>query len=412
MAGKGQWLRSLLGGWGTRKPLQPRVFPTSGFEIIDPSKNIEEEGMSVYKPEIFYPVRLGEVFQNRYQVVAKIGFGSSSTIWLGHDLRDHTHVSLKVHINTIQNNRELKVYEHIKKHATSLGPYHIRAVRESFKIQGPHGNHDVIVQMPLSITMADFQHSMPGQVFPPAIVKGALEQVILSLDFLHSDAHVIHTDFHPGNLLIGFKDRDDQDNCLSQVEEAEAQNPGPRKVMKDRTIYMSRVLFGQVGALYLCDFGQAQIGGKGSGNAMPILLRAPEIILGMKWSYPIDMWSVGLSAWDMLHDKKLFGIYDTKDQGLNDAQHLANMIALLGPPPLEYLERSQTYLQFWNERGEWKGIVPIPRERTLESLEGSLTGEERVRFLDFIRALLCWVPEKRLTAKQALSHPWLTTPYE
>ncbi|RWA08519.1 hypothetical protein EKO27_g6589 [Xylaria grammica] len=372
MAGKSQWLSSLLGGWGTRKPLEPRVFPTSGFEIIDSSKKVEEEGMSIYKPEIFYPVRLGEVFQNRYQVVAKIGFGSSSTIWLGHDLRDHTYVSLKVHINTIQNNRELKVYEHIKKHATSLGPYHIRAIRESFKIQGPHGNHDVIVQMPLSIAMADFQHSMPGQVFPPAIVKGALEQ----------------------------------------VEEAEAKNPGPRKVMKDRTIYMSRVLFGQVGALYLCDFGQARIGDEGSGNAMPILLRAPEIILGMKWSYPIDMWSVGLSAWDMLHDKKLFGIYDTNDQRLNDAHHLANMIALLGPPPLEYLKQSTTYLQFWNERGEWRGVVPIPRERTLESLEGSLTGEERVRFLDFIRALLCWVPEKRLTAKQALSHPWLTTPYE
>ncbi|KAI0540260.1 kinase-like protein [Xylaria digitata] len=329
--------------------------------MVDVSKSLEEEGMSIYKPEIFYPVRLGEVFQNR----------------------DHTYVSLKVHINTIQNNHELKVYEHIKKHATYLGPYHIRSIRGSFKVQGPHGSHDVIAQMPLSIAMADFQHRMPGEVFAPIIVKEALKQVVLSLDFLHSVAHVIHTDFHPGNLLIGFKDQDDQDKSLSQVEEVELKNPGPRKVMKDRTIYMSR----------------ARIWSEGSGNAMPTLFRAPEIILGMKWSYPIDMWSVGLSAWDMLHAKKLFGIYDTNGQRLNDAHHLANMIALLGPPPLDYLKRSKTYLQFWNEHG-------------LESLEGSLKGQERARFWDFIRALLCWVPEKWLTAKQALSHPWLTAPYE
>lgn len=34
----------------------------------------------------FYPVHLGEVFQDRYQTVAKLGFGSSSTIWLARDL--------------------------------------------------------------------------------------------------------------------------------------------------------------------------------------------------------------------------------------------------------------------------------------------------------------------------------------
>ncbi|KAI3334999.1 hypothetical protein F4824DRAFT_465470 [Ustulina deusta] len=54
----------------------------------------------------------------------------------------------------------------------------------------------------------------------------------------------------------------------------------------------------------------------------------------------------------MLHAKKLFGIHDTNDQRLNDAHHLANMIALLGVPPLGYLKRSKTYLQFWNKRGD------------------------------------------------------------
>ncbi|KAI0105551.1 kinase-like protein [Nemania sp. FL0031] len=397
--------------WVTRKSpqLRPRVFPKSGFETIDPSQRIEEECMSIYKPELFYPVRLGQVFQNRYQVVAKLGFGSSATIWLGHDLQDCIYVCLKIQINTVPNNHEVRVYEHLEKHRYFLGSIHIRPLERSFKIRGPHGSHDVLVQAPLAIAITDFQDRIPKGVFPSTVVKEALKQMVPALDFLHSDAHVIHTDFHPGNLLIGFEDRDE---CLAQVEEGELKNPGPRKVLKDRTIYRSRVVIGNIGPLYLCDFGNAHIGEEGSGIAMSISFRAPEVILGMKWSYPIDMWSVGVSAWDMLQSKKLFEIYDVNDQRLNNAHHLANMIALLGPPPLDYLKRSETYLEFWDERGNWRGIVPIPQERTLESLEGSLQGDDRTRFLDFTRALLCWAPEKRLTAKRTLLHTWLTTPYE
>lgn len=61
-------------------------FPTSGFDIIQSDQKVEEEELPDYKAHRFYPVRLGEIFQNRYQTVAKLGFGSSSTIWLSHDL--------------------------------------------------------------------------------------------------------------------------------------------------------------------------------------------------------------------------------------------------------------------------------------------------------------------------------------
>ncbi|RYP56991.1 hypothetical protein DL769_009767 [Monosporascus sp. CRB-8-3] len=48
---------------------------------------VEEETMPEYKPEHFHPVRLGEVFNDRFQIVAKLGYGSSSTIWLARDLQ-------------------------------------------------------------------------------------------------------------------------------------------------------------------------------------------------------------------------------------------------------------------------------------------------------------------------------------
>lgn len=59
-----------------------RLLPTGGFSTIKADQLIEEEEMPDYRAERFYPVHLGDIFQNRYQVVAKLGFGSCSTIWL------------------------------------------------------------------------------------------------------------------------------------------------------------------------------------------------------------------------------------------------------------------------------------------------------------------------------------------
>lgn len=63
------------------------TFPSEGFEKLPPDHKVEEETVPQYKAEKFYPVRLGEVFCSRYQVVAKLGLGTSSTIWLCRDLK-------------------------------------------------------------------------------------------------------------------------------------------------------------------------------------------------------------------------------------------------------------------------------------------------------------------------------------
>lgn len=80
-------LTRLFGTRTSPKLLPPRMFPTTGFKVLDPAVSIEEETIPDYKPELFYPVRIGEVFQDRFQVVGKLGYGSRSTVWLCHDLR-------------------------------------------------------------------------------------------------------------------------------------------------------------------------------------------------------------------------------------------------------------------------------------------------------------------------------------
>jgi serine/threonine protein kinase len=72
---------------GHRAPLQPRVFTNTDFTRIAQDKRIEEETLPDYLAARYYPVRIGEVFVNRYQVVGKLGYGAFSTVWLARDLK-------------------------------------------------------------------------------------------------------------------------------------------------------------------------------------------------------------------------------------------------------------------------------------------------------------------------------------
>ena len=86
---------------------------------------------------------------------------------------------------------------------------------------------------------------------------------------------------------------------------------------------------------------------------------------------------------------------------------MAEMVAVLGPPSVDYLQRTKTSWEYFENTGNWKGAVEIP-EISLEDSEEELSGENKALFLDFLRKMLQWVPEKRHTAKQLLNHSWLS----
>jgi len=68
-------------------PSSARAFSNEGgFKTISDESKIEEETVPNYKAEHFYPVRLGQIFASKYQVVAKLGFGTASTVWLCREL--------------------------------------------------------------------------------------------------------------------------------------------------------------------------------------------------------------------------------------------------------------------------------------------------------------------------------------
>ena len=68
--------------------LQSRPWPQSAAvpALLDKSQPLEEEKTPYYDPNRFYPARLGEILNDRYQLATKLGYGTSSTVWLARDL--------------------------------------------------------------------------------------------------------------------------------------------------------------------------------------------------------------------------------------------------------------------------------------------------------------------------------------
>ena len=71
----------------TQSASPPRIFPNSGFKLVSDIEKLEEENWDWYKSGNFYSAHIGEVFQSRYQLLGKLGYGSRSTAWLCRDLR-------------------------------------------------------------------------------------------------------------------------------------------------------------------------------------------------------------------------------------------------------------------------------------------------------------------------------------
>lgn len=110
----------------------------------------------------------------------------------------------------------------------------------------------------------------------------------------------------------------------------------------------------------------------------------------------------------MFENQHLFDAHDKEGNSLG-AQHVSEIIAYLGIPSLQYTQSNDVTKKIFDQQGHWTGgskgvIVP---NFSLEDRVTVLGGEKKKMFLNFIRSMLQWRLEDRMSATELRKHPWM-----
>lgn len=131
--------------------------------------------------------------------------------------------------------------------------------------------------------------------------------------------------------------------------------------------------------------------------------RSPEVILGMTYGMPIDMWSLGCILAELLTGYPIF-------PGENEQEQLACIMEVFGPPEKHLIEKSTRKKLFFDSLGKPRITVSTKGKRrrpSSKSLQQALKCEDEA-FLDFISRCLRWDPDRRLKPDEAVHHEFIT----
>ncbi|KAJ1971109.1 glycogen synthase kinase 3, partial [Dimargaris xerosporica] len=186
---------------------------------------------------------------------------------------------------------------------------------------------------------------------PMLEVKLYMYQLFRSLAYIHS-VGICHRDIKPQNLLI---------------------DP-------------------QAGILKLCDFGSAKALVRGAPNVSYICsryYRAPELIFGaVHYTTKIDVWSAGCVMAEMILGYPLF-------PGESGIDQLVEIIKVLGTPTWEQIRSMNPKYQDHH--------FPSIQPHSFSRIFGSQVPPEA---LDLLKKVLDYTPTARLSAIQAMVHPF------
>lgn len=131
--------------------------------------------------------------------------------------------------------------------------------------------------------------------------------------------------------------------------------------------------------------------------------RSPEVILGMSYGMPIDMWSLGCILAELYTGVPIF-------PGENEQEQLACIMEVFGPPEKHLIEKSTRKKLFFDSMGKprltvsSKGRRRRPSSKTLQQV---LKCDDEA-FLDFLARCLRWDPDRRLKPEEAIRHEFIT----
>jgi cell division cycle 2-like protein len=175
-----------------------------------------------------------------------------------------------------------------------------------------------------------------------------------------------------------------------------------------RDLKTSNLLMNNQGILKIADLGLARKFESPlleyTKNVITLWYRPPELLLGCeKYSSAVDMWSVGCIFAELLTKKPLF------EGAQNEIEQITKIFELVGSPTLE---NWPTHMELpYMQKFSWKYFPPGKlRERFCRAAHLSLGTFLTQKGYDLLSRLLSIDPSSRITAEEALTHPWFDEP--
>ncbi|KAJ4075453.1 hypothetical protein NW761_013279 [Fusarium oxysporum] len=326
----------------SRPPTPPSKAPWEDEDFRFMRNGTACEWGEVYHPGGYHPVHLGDVIQERYHIMRKVGWGQYSTVWLAVDMNCPGLVTLC----------------------------------DIIKITGPNGAHDGLVFETMGPDLTtllrfrpEFQIGKPWERrFTKYFARRALLNTIQALHGLQ-ERGIVHCDLHSGNILACIEPIEATQDTEQRLKQPESDaRPLKRKDGKKDLWAPSYLLeprslsdyfsYGLDPLVKLADLGGAfteENPLQATEVITPVALRAPEIILGGRLGKGIDIWAFGYLIFEMIFGRPLFVAIQSLegqdyDETSND-EHLIQLWEVIGPLPKPLLEKWRRADQYFDSSG-------------------------------------------------------------
>ncbi|KAL4978450.1 kinase-like domain-containing protein [Aspergillus desertorum] len=355
-----------------------------------------------------YIVNPNTPITDRYSIIKLLGQGTFGKVVEAYDKQRKARCAIKI-IRSIQKYRDASRIELRVLSTLASNDKHNRNKCIHLRDCFDYRNHICIVTDLLGQSVFDFLKGNGFVPFPSSQIQSFARQLFTSVAFLH-DLNLIHTDLKPENILLvkNAYQTFTYNRTIPSSSTAISRNARQRRVLLDSEIR-------------LIDFGSATFDDEYHSSVVSTRhYRAPEIILNLGWSFPCDIWSIGCILVEFFTGDALFQTHD-------NLEHLAMMEAVIGEridPKLvrqvmqggrngnqnqaaKYFVRNR--LDYPNEETTRASKKYVQAMRRLTSFMPTNTKFYRL-FLDLLQRIFVYDPKQRITAKDALKHPWFKEP--
>ncbi|RYP69905.1 hypothetical protein DL771_005848 [Monosporascus sp. 5C6A] len=351
--------------------------PIEEQEYYEPPLEFGEiEDFRYYNRGGFHPVDIGDILNNRFEVIHKLGCGGFGIVWLCHDRDFNKWRAVKIltaDLSAESSNQELKTLAYIRDQTSGeeLERNHIGVALEHFYIEGPNGRHLCFVTPVFGCSVSRWRSMLNCEEESTMVAsRNICRQVAKGLRFLHSKG-IAHGDFKPGNILmrvegIDHLNRSELEELLGEpdlepmkIMSGDDPRPqAPRYCVKPVSqTWCKRFLVEEVSII---DFGESfHVNSPKDSLGIPPAYAAPELMFAKTRTlgFSSDVWALACVMFEIKTGDILFENANRHDLSAT----VRELELFLGPLPDPY-------------RAAWKGQEHVLQAQETASKMGKLGG--------------------------------------